>query len=394
MRGPAPGATAGPARGSLGMHPVILRLAATHFVVDAYGNLYPPLLPLLIPRLGLSLAMAGTLAMAFQLASSVSQLGFGALADRWRLRPLVVAGPIVAVVLLSGIGLAWSPPMLGLVLVAGGLGSAAFHPPAAALVHAVSDDRKGLAMSVHITGGSLGFSIAPLVFAPVVAALGLPWSPILALPGLAALFVTLRRLPPVAPPPRHAGAGLAGLRPYARPLSLLYLIVVFRTLASAGLGTFMPVLLVHQGMGIAEASAAVSVYLFLSGLGGFLGGPLADRYGPRRVILVSLVAAVPFLAAGPLLSGWTLTALLAIGGFLLQSTLPVNVTFGQALAPVSAATVSSLMMGFAWGTGGLLVPLVGLLADRAGLAPALALVGCVPLVAALCALPLPDRSAA
>ena len=44
---------------------------------------------------------------------------------------------------------------------------------------------------------------------------------------------------------------------------------------------------------------------------------------------------------------------LAIGGFFLQSTLPVNVMFGQALAPVSAATVSSLMMGFAWGTGGL-----------------------------------------
>ena len=51
--------------------------------------------------------------------------------------------------------------------------------------------------------------------------------------------------------------------------------------------------------------------------------------------------------------------MLAIGGFFLQSTLPVNVTFGQALAPVSAATVSSMMMGFGWGTGGLSVPLVG-----------------------------------
>ena len=58
---------------------------------------------------------------------------------------------------------------------------------------------------------------------------------------------------------------------------------------------------------------------------------------------------------------------LAVGGLFLQSTLPVNVTFGQALAPVSAATVSSLMMGFAWGTGGLSVPLVGLIADRVGI---------------------------
>ena len=47
----------------------------------------------------------------------------------------------------------------------------------------------------------------------------------------------------------------------------------------------------------------------------------------------------------------------------------MNVTFGQSIAPVSAATVSSLMMGFAWGTGGLSVPLVGLIADRIGIEP-------------------------
>ena len=104
-------------------------------------------------------------------------------------------------------------------------------------------------------------------------------------------------------------------------------------------------------MSVGEASAAVSFYLFVSTIGGFLGGPLADAYGPRRVIIWTLVASVPFLLAGQLASGWTLTLLVCGGGFLLQSTLPVNVTFGQQIAPVSAATVSSLMMGFAWGVG-------------------------------------------
>ena len=76
-------------------------------------------------------------------------------------------------------------------------------------------------------------------------------------------------------------------------------------------------------------------------------------------------------------------------GFLLQSTLPVNVTFGQQLAPVSAATVSSLMMGFAWGVGGLVVPLVGMAADRIGIERTLMLMSFTPLVAAALALPLP-----
>ena len=49
-------------------------------------------------------------------------------------------------------------------------------------------------------------------------------------------------------------------------------------------------------------------------------------------LLLSLVAAVPFLAVAPTLSGWTFVAVLSLGGFLLQSTLPVNVTFGQMIA--------------------------------------------------------------
>ena len=76
----------------LGLDRTILLMAATHFAVDGYSNIYAPLLPLLIPRLGLSLAAAGTLTMCFQIAASVSQLGFGHIADRWRPRLLLLIG--------------------------------------------------------------------------------------------------------------------------------------------------------------------------------------------------------------------------------------------------------------------------------------------------------------
>ena len=97
----------------------------------------------------------------------------------------------------------------------------------------------------------------------------------------------------------------------------------------------------------------------------------------------------PFLLAAPLLHGAAFIIVLAIGGFFLQSTLPVNVIFGQAIAPVSAATVSSLMMGFAWGTGGMTVPLTGYVADRIGIERTLIALSLVPILAAACALPLP-----
>lgn len=377
----------------LGLHPAIIAAASTHFIVDAYGNLYAPLLPLLIPRLDLSLRMVGTLAMCFQMATSVSQLAFGTLADRWRPHVLLIGGPLLSVIVLSAIGSATSTLMLAVTLIVGGLGGAAFHPPAAALVSAASDYRKGFAMSLHITSGSLGMSIAPLVFVPAVVALGFGWSWMIALPGLAALAYTLRlmrRVPaPVSTDPQH----WSDLRPYAPPLALLYIVVVLRTVTSQSLSTFLPVLLTEHGMGVAEASAAVTTFLVLSGIGGFLGGPMADRYGSRRVIIASLVSAVPFFVAAHWTVGWTFTVLVSIGAFLLQSTLPVNVTFGQQIAPVSAATVSSLMMGFGWGSGALLAPAVGFLGDAMGLSFALLVTGIIPLVAAIAAWPLPERAA-
>jgi FSR family fosmidomycin resistance protein-like MFS transporter len=380
----------------LGLHSTVLLLASTHFVVDGYGNIFAPLLPLLITQMNLSLAGAGTLQMCFQMAASVSQLGFGHIADRWRPRVLLLTGPIAGVTLLSLIGLSTSAWMLGAILVLGGLGGAAFHPPAAALVHRFSGQRRGLAMAFHITSGTIGQAIAPLLFAPYVQRFGLSATPWLMIPALALLGgVLLRRLPSFerlqdTTEPR----GFRALRPYAKPLTLLYLIVVMRTLTALSFATFVPVMLTRQGMSIAQAGMVASVFLAAIGTGGFFGGPVADRWGARRVIMLSLVSAVPFLAAAPTLSGWPFVVVLAVGGFLLQSTLPVNVTFGQTIAPISAATVSSLMMGFAWGMGGLTAPFVGMIADRIGIERTLTMMAFVPLAAAGLALPLPGGKTA
>ncbi len=377
--------------GPLGLHPAILLLAFIHFVIDGYGNIYAPLLPLLKPRLGLSFFIAGTLAMAFQMATSVAQLGFGQLADRWRPRLLLVAGPVLTVVVLSLTGLAPTPLTLAAVLLIGGLGSAAYHPPAAALAHRLGGYRPGFAMSVYITGGTLGFSLGPLFFAPFAERFGLEWTPLLMLPGLLAVALCVRKVPVV---PLHAdaqGRGFRALRPYAKPLTLLYLIVVLRQLTALSFATFVPLLLTDRGISVSVAGGIVALYLFASGIGGFVGGPIADRIGPKRVIVLSLLMSVPFLVAAPQFEGWAFVALLAVGGFFLQSTLPVNVTYGQTIAPVSAATVSSLMMGFAWGTGGLSVPAVGWLADHIGIATTLSLMAFSPILAATCALPLPRR---
>jgi FSR family fosmidomycin resistance protein-like MFS transporter len=365
-------------------------VSSAHFMVDAYSNMYAPLLPLLMPRLGMSLQAAGTLMMVFQAAASLSQLLFGRLADRGHARALLVAGPLVSAVVLSLMGLVHHQVALAVVLVVGGLGVAAFHPPGAMVAHTAGRGRPGTAMSVFVTSGTIGFALSPLLVANAADRYGLGATVWFLLPGLACSLVFARAVPalPLAPKRPHGG-GLAALRPQARNLFLLYTLVVLRTVVSLSFATFVPVLLTRQGMSVGEAGAAMALYLFMSGVGGFWGGTLADRFGPRRVIVWSLLLSTPFLLAAPQTQGWAFALLLAVGGLFLQSTLPVNVSFGQALAPHSAATVSSLMMGVAWGTGGMLVPVTGMLADALGLPVTLTLMAALPFVAAALALRLP-----
>jgi len=368
--------------------PAVLALSGTHLVNDVFSNIYAPLLPLFIPRLGLSLAGAGTIAMAIQLAGSVAQLVFGPLADRWRPRVLAVAGPIVAVVGLSFAGLATSPLMLGAILVVGSLGSAAFHPTAAAIVNRVGGARRGTAMSVHVTGGAVGNALAPMIFAPYVQRFGLAWTPVLAVPAVVLLAAIQRSVPDVRLA-RGGRNGFSALEPYASPLALLWTVVVIRTLVAVGFSTFLPVLMTRNGMSVSAAGYAVTCYLMAGSIGGLAGGPFADRFGPRNVIAWSLFLSVPLLAAASSLSGPLSLVLLTAGGFFLGSTLPVNITYAHMIAPVAAGTVSSLMMGVAWGVAGMAVPLVGLAGDFVGLGSTLRVLALLPAVGAVITLALP-----
>jgi FSR family fosmidomycin resistance protein-like MFS transporter len=388
---PAPAETV-TERSILGVPRTVLVLSATHGVNDIFANIYAPLLPLFIPRLDLSLTAAGAIAAAIQVAGSIAQLVFGPLADRWRPKVLAVAGPLVAVSVMSLAGLATSPLMLGAILVVGSLGSAAFHPTAAAIVNRVGGARRGTSMSVHVTGGALGNAIAPMLFAPYAQYVGVTWTPLLAAPALVLLVSILRRIPDVRLAHGHGPAGFRALRPYAEPLTLLWAAVVIRTIVAIGFSTFLPVLLTRRGMSVAEAGLAAGAYLVAGSIGGLAGGPFADRFGPRRVISASLALSVPLLVAALVVPGPAALVLLTSGGFFLGSTLPVNITYAHAIAPVATGTVSSLMLGVAWGVGGLAVPLVGMAGDSVGLQPALLTLACLPALAALLTMRLPERA--
>lgn len=364
----------------------LIVLAAGHFTIDAYSSFFLPLLPLLVQRLGLNYAMVGGLTALASVSSSFSQPLFGVLADRLRRPWFVVAGPLLAALFMSAIGLSSSYAMLVGLLIMGGFGVAMFHPQTAKLAGASSPQR-GLAMSFWVTGGTLGWALGPAFATATVNRFGLDHTWVAVFPGLlmcGSLAFWFGRLAP-AGSTRRQDAPISGLRPVLRPLVMIYFTVVCRSAVSSGFATFLPLWVHAHGGTVTQGGVLTTVYLTFGAMGGFIGGWLADRFGGRRVVRRSFMFAIPFYALFFILHGVPSVVALLVGYTIMQASLPVNVVLGQELSPRHAGIISSLLMGAAWGLGALLVYPIGAFADRVGLDRALLLLSSLIVVGALCA---------
>ena len=360
-----------------------------HLTIDSYSSFFSPLLPLLVVKLGLSLTLVGALVALSSITSSFSQPLFGLLSDRMRRPWFVALGPLTAAIFMSSLGLAPNFAALAALLMAAGLGVAAFHPQAASLASEASG-RRSFGMAIWVTGGTLGFALGPMFAVGVVSAFGLGGTWVAVLPGLAAsglLFYWLRNM---ETRPRHheKPPPLRALRPVLRPLALLYAATVSRSAVATGYMTFLPLDLHQRGYTLAQSGAVVSLYLLFGALGGFLGGWLADRIGGRAVIALSFAGALPLFLASLVLGDPFGIPCLVLASFILQASLPVNVVLGQELSPAHSSTLSSLLMGAAWGMGALIVGPVGALADARGIHAALLALACMPAVGLACAVAL------
>jgi FSR family fosmidomycin resistance protein-like MFS transporter len=375
---------------------VIFSLSVGHFINDAYSNFLGSLLPLLVKSLNISIAQAGWLAAILVISSSFTQPVYGYISDRYSKRFFTVFSPLVTAVFMSCLTLAPNYWTLALLLICGGVGIASFHPQSAALTAMASRHRKGLGMSIFVTSGTVGYSLGPMLITYAVASLGLEQLYFVMIPGLV-VFGLLFFLVPATDHSSKIGVRTSlkeSLWQARQPLLLLYILVVIRSAVQICFVNFLPLYFSQKALSPTQAGKFTSLFLFFGALGGFSGGALADRFGGKNVISFSMLLSSPFIVAFLLTEGVTSYTLLALGGLALLSTVPVNVVMAQNLVPQSASVVSALMMGFAWGMGGMFVPLIGKIADTAGLTKALMVVAMLPLAGFAVSLLLPKREGA
>jgi FSR family fosmidomycin resistance protein-like MFS transporter len=361
----------------------VFSLSVAHLFNDWYMNYIQTLLPFLVAA-GLGVSRGAFLISAFTITSSILQPVSGYLVDQKNQRWLVYAGTLWMAVLLCLVGVLKSYPLLVLTVALAGLGTAAFHPQASAMVTAVSGNRKGFYQALFVAAGNVGWALTPLMVVPFVENRGLGLTPLFVLPGVAVaalLWFTAPRVPEgarPAPPPLWPA-----LKSSWTDLARVVLVVAFRSLTYFGLVTFLPLYLQHQNISLLTGSRLIFLMLFAGALGGLAGGFISDVLGRKVVIVGSLLAASPLFylylgASGPL--GYLL---LALAGACLLASFSVTIVVAQEIINKNAAMASGLMLGFGIGIGGLGVGLVGLLAERLGIVYAVHLLIWLPLLAGL-----------
>jgi MFS transporter, FSR family, fosmidomycin resistance protein len=356
------------------VYPILIAISIGHLLNDTMQAVIPALFPILEASMDLSYTQIGWIAFTLNMTSSVLQPVVGLYSDRHPSPYFLPLG--MAASLLGMVGLAVAPSFLFVLLsvLLVGLGSAVFHPEGARVVYFAAGSRRGFAQSIYQVGGNTGNALAPLITALVFVPLGQKgagWFTIVAIIGIIVLFRVSqwysRKLEQREYARKHANTAKVDQKRRNQlifALSLLIFLVFARSWYAAGIANYYQFYLIeHYGVTIREAQIYLFVFMIAGAIGTFIGGPIADRFGKRNLMLFSTLGTAPFALILPYLSlGWVLPVVF-LAGFILSLSFTTFVVYTQELLPDNVGMASGLIVGLAFGMGALGAVVLGKIAD-------------------------------
>ncbi len=347
----------------------MITLSAGHAVHDTYTAFLPPLLPVLIERLSLSMASAGLLSVFMQIPSLL-QPAIGHISDRRNLNFVVIAAPALAAVFMSLIGVAPHYGLLALCLLLVGVSSAGFHATGPVTTGYLSGSFLGRGMSYWMVGGELGRTLGPII---VVSALlhltldGMPWLMVAGLLASLVLFLQLKDLPEYA---RGAVSSLpwrtalSGMKPVFIPLVFIILVRSF-LLSAATL--YLPTFLTSEGSDLWLAGASLTILQAAGVVGTFISGSASDLIGRTKILKAAFVMSPLCMFLLLSLHGPARLVVLIALGFFVVSITPVIMALVQESFPESRALANGIYMSFSFVLRSGAVLLMGAVGDWFGL---------------------------
>ncbi|WP_300462958.1 MFS transporter [Desulfobacula sp.] len=378
---------------------LIWLLSSGHLVTDINQGALPAILPFLIASYDLSYTAAASIVFAANVSSSIVQPIFGHAADKFSKPWLLSIGLILAGSGIGMTGLCTNYPLIMMLAIISGIGIAAYHPEAARLVNFAAGHQKNTAMSFFGVGGTVGFTIGPLLITTALLQWGLNGTLLLILPvSIMAIVMTtqfpqLKQLTAIKTD-QTKGSGSPPKEENWWAFIRLTVVIIGRSIIFYGLNTFIPIYWIHHlNQSKVMGSLALTIFAGSGILGNLTGGKLADRWGQKKVILSGFLGLTLLLPIFISIDTAPMALFLMIPiGFILYSTYSPSIVMGQNFLPNRVGLSSGITLGLAISIGGAATPVIGRIADLYGIWFAIALVACLPILFFAVTMSLPEST--
>jgi sugar phosphate permease len=281
-------------------------------------------IPMLVPALradGVSLFQASLVVSAPMAGLLLTLIAWGAAADRWGERVVIVSGVGSAAVLLLGAALVPGIGGLGLLLALAGAAGASVNAASGRVVMGwFPPQERGLAMGTRQTAQPLGVALAALGLPPLAHRVGVHHALFFpaALCAIAAVLVLLLVADPPRPP-RSAGAPPV-VSPYrgSADLARVHLSSAMLVVPQFAVATFTLVYLVHERHWDATVAGRWIFGFQVAGAAGrVLSGVWSDRVRsrlrPMRQLAIASAALMVLIAVGAATGLWFIVLGFALG---------------------------------------------------------------------------------
>ena len=172
------------------------------------------------------------------------------------------------------------------------------------------------------------------------------------------------------------------------------MVSALKSLVTSSFSVLLPFYWKSMGFSAFQIGIAVFLFLTVGAFGTYISSKYEKIIGYKNVFYTSLI--VPFILTVIFVSLLKLSPVLSfilfiLTGFVTMLSVSINMVMAQKTMPQYKSMISGFIAGFSWGIVGVMLPLIGFVAQNIGIIKVLVIISFIPVVLSYFVRFLPDK---